>query len=98
MRYTCCSNLRQGRACQASLAGSGDAFFLGAFLSAILLGPLSSIQQCLRQHIRNVTLGIGFLDNPSLSSHVVSTISSSRPPIRADDRVSSFRLPVLRSL
>src|SRR5438045_955530 len=98
MRYTCCSNFRQGNACQASLSGSGGTFSLGAFLFAILLGPLSSIQQCLRQHIRGITLGIGFLDNPSLSLCKVSTCSSYRPPMRNNDRVTSFRLLVLRSL
>ncbi|HWS84865.1 MAG TPA: hypothetical protein VN207_11475 [Ktedonobacteraceae bacterium] len=66
MRYTCCSNLRQGNVRQASLSGLGVAFSPGAFLSAIVVGPLSSIQQCLRQHIRGITLGIGFLDNPAL--------------------------------
>src|SRR5436305_14684069 len=98
MRYTCCSNFRQGNAFQASLSGSGIAFSLGAFLVAILLGPLSSIQKCLRQHIRGITLGVGFLDNPSLSLCEGSPCSSYRPPMSNNDRVTSFRLPVLHSL
>ena len=41
-------------------------FSPGAFLSAIVVGPLSSIQQCLRQLILGITPGICFLDNPSI--------------------------------
>jgi hypothetical protein len=79
----CCSNLRQGNSFQASLSGAGVALSLGAFLFAILLDPLSSIQQCLRQHIQSITSGIGFLDNPSLPLHQVGTLSLYRPAMRA---------------
>ncbi len=48
--YTCCSNLRQGSLCQLSLSGSSGnfRFTLGAFVSVILLVPLSSNSLCRR--------------------------------------------------
>src|SRR5258708_15496766 len=51
--YTCCSNLRQGSLRQLSLSGSSSSccFTLGAFVSVILLVPLSSQSSCRRWHI-----------------------------------------------
>jgi hypothetical protein len=48
--YTCCSNLRQGSLRQLSLSGSSSSFCftLGAFVSVLLLVPLSSQSSCRR--------------------------------------------------
>src|SRR5215467_13927310 len=65
MRKTCCSNLRQGNCFQASLSGSSFSLTLGAFLSAIVLDLLLSIQLCPRQPLpwlsqRRLLLGQSF--------------------------------------
>src|SRR5271157_503324 len=65
MRYTCCSNLRQGSLFQASLSGSGVGLTLGAFLSFILLTrylPYSSVYVCLSSGFPR---GFRFLNNLS---------------------------------
>lgn len=64
MRYTCCSNLRQGSMRQASLEGSAvSGFSFSAFLSAIVLVhylPYSSAYVCISPGFPR---SIGFLGN-----------------------------------
>jgi hypothetical protein len=55
IRYTCCSNLRQGSVRQLSLSGARGCLLLGAFVFVILLVPLSSIWSCLRQRIQRLS-------------------------------------------
>ncbi len=91
MRYTCCSNLRQGSLRQLSLSGSSRSFPLGAFVFAIRLVALSSLSPCPRLHILDITPGFGFLGNPSLKCLRVVPCSPYRPPTRASLRVLPFR-------
>ena len=91
--YTCCSNLRQGSVRQLSLSGSSGCFrlILGAFVSVILLVPLSSMSPCSRQLILGITPGVCFLSNPALKCLRVVPCSPYRPSTRACLRVIPFR-------
>src|SRR5215471_21174554 len=80
MRYTCCWNFFHGSVRQASLAGS---FSCGAFLSAILLGPLSSIQQCLRLHILRLSRRRWLLRQSLQQGALAGAYSQHRPSARA---------------
>lgn len=97
IRYTCCSNLRQGNLRQLSLSGSGSVcrFILGAFVSGILLVPLSSRSLCLRQHIHRLSRWPWLLrQSSSQAACGLDTCSSSRSPVRACLRVIPFRRSV----
>src|SRR6266852_439006 len=98
--YTCCSNFLQGSLRQLSLSGSSDDFrlVLGAFISVLLLVPLSSMSPCSREPILGITPGVCFLSNPALKGMRVVPCSSYRPPTRAFLRVIPFRSSVLRAL
>src|SRR5713226_4997464 len=68
--YRCCSSLRQGISAHSSLG-----FLSGALVFSMRLALLHSIVPGLRQHILNVTSGIGFSDHPSRQMHTVGTCS-----------------------
>jgi hypothetical protein len=98
MRYTCCSNLRQGSLRQLSLSGSGgvSCSTLGAFVSGIRLVPLSSRSSCLRQHIQRLSRWRWLLrQSCSQAACGLDTCSSYRPSMRASLRVTPFRRCVL---
>src|SRR5260370_38545446 len=71
-RYRCCSSLRQGISAHSSLG-----FGSGALACSMRLALLHSIVPGLRQHILNVTSGIGFSDHPTRQMHAVGTCSCS---------------------
>ena len=99
MRYTCCSNLRQGNLRQLSLSEAGGVFrsLLGAFVSGILLVPLSSMSSCLRQHIQRLSRWRWLLrQSCSKAAYGLDTYSLHRPSMRANLRVISFRWCVFR--
>jgi hypothetical protein len=88
--------LRQGSLCQLSLSGSSGSFrfTLGAFVSVILLVPLSSQSLCRRWHIQGITPGLRFFGNPSLKCMrpgrllSVSTVNESI--------LESYPVPIIR--
>ncbi len=98
MRYTCCSNLRQGILRQLSLSDSGGVFrsLLGAFVSGIRLVPLSSMSSCLRQHIQRLSHWRWLLrQSCSQAACGLDTCSLYRPSMRTSLRVIPFRCCVL---
>src|SRR5438876_2468423 len=76
-RYRCCSSLRQGISAHSSLG-----FESGALACSMRLALLHSIVPGLRQHILNITSGIGFSDHPSRQMHTVGTCSYFRSCMR----------------
>jgi len=62
---------------------------------SLRLVTLSSASSCLRLHIPDITLGIGFLGNPARPLHPVSTDSEFRPPSESNWGVTSFLDSVL---
>src|SRR5438105_11933895 len=94
--YTCCSNFLQGSLRQLSLSGSSDGFrlVLGAFVSVILLVPLSSMSPCSRERILGVTPGVGFLSNPPLKCIRVVPCSPYRP--FDESGLESYPVPTIR--
>src|SRR5438876_9912034 len=77
-RYRCCSSLRQGNPAHSSLELSS-----GALVSSMLLALLHSTVSGLRQHILDITPGIGFSDHPIKQMLAVGTCSCLRPRTRA---------------
>jgi hypothetical protein len=77
-RYWCCSSLRHGNPAHSSLGLAS-----GALVSSMRLALLHSTISGLRQHILDITLGLGFSDHPTEQMHAVGTCSRSRPFERA---------------
>lgn len=86
---TCLSIFRQGKSCHLYIGRC--AVFITYLL---LLAPLPSNHASPRQHIRDVTPGIGFLENLSRSLLTAGCLLSSS---ESAGRVTSFRLSVFRA-
>ncbi len=92
-RYRCCSSLRQGISVHSSLE-----LAFGALVSSMRLALLHSIVPGLRQHILDITPGVGFSDHPTGQMHAVGTCSRHQFLVRAICRLlrsdSSFFVAV----
>src|SRR5450759_1864287 len=92
-RYRCRSSLRQGNPAHSSLGPAS-----GALVSSMRLALLHSTVSGLRQHILDITPGIGFSDHPTTQMLAVGTCSYLRPRMRAICRLlrsdSSFCVAV----
>lgn len=87
---TCPSIFRQGRSCHLYIGRC--AVFI---TDALLLTPLPSIHASPRQRIRDITPGIGFLENLFRSLLTAGYLLSSSESAK---RITSFRLAVYRAV
>src|SRR5215471_6791769 len=95
MRYTCCSSLRQGSACQAPLIPSVS-WRDGVFLSAMLLVPYLPYSRVYVSISATLHDGVGFLDHLlpcSIGWNLLASSTCLQEPTRGS-LVPSHRLPL----